>query len=175
MDDNKDSPIIVLYNLHSLVTMAAVMFLMGFWTLETHKSEYTYGRGSGLSFAVLIVYIPEVILGLKCNLRLKSVNILCSLGVAYILYKLFYHNFMVKTNAPVTFYSTMAVMAADLFWIVVIEFSQKLREHILQFPQNQWLLPCSTDQETNHTWHILWGILVLGLGIISILISWRLV
>lgn len=175
MNEEKDSLIIVLYNLHLLISMALIMFLMGFWTLETHKSEYTYGRGSGLPIAVLIVYIPEVILGLKCNLRLKSVNILCSLGVAYILYKLFYHNFMVKTNAPVTFYSTMAVMAADLFWIAVIEFSMKLREHILQFPQNQWLIPCSTDQETNRTWHILWGILVLGLGIISILISWRLV
>jgi len=69
----------------------------------------------------------------------------------------------------------MAIMAADLFWIVMIEFCQKLREHILQFPQNQWLITGSTDPETIRVWHNLWKILVLGLGAISIVISWRIV
>lgn len=175
MDENKDSAIIVLYNVHSLITVALVVFLMGFWTLETHKSEYACGRGSVILLAVLAVYVPEVILGLKYNLRLKSVNILCSLGVAYILYKVFHRYFMTKTNAPITFYSMMAIMAADLFWIVMIEFCQKLREHILQFPQNQWLIPCSTDPETNRVWHNLWRILVLGLGVISFMVNWQIV
>ena len=175
MKNEKDSTIIVLYNLHSLISMSLVMFLLGFWTLETNKNELTYGRSGTMPMAVLIVFLPEVVLSLKCNLRLKAVNILCSVGVACVLYNLFHHYFMVRTNAPITFYLTIAIMAADLLWIVVMEFNQKLREHILMFPQTQWLVPCSTDPETQRLWKNLWLILVLGVGIISIMVSWRLI
>ena len=79
--------------------------MASFWALE--RSNFS-GRGSGMPIAVLLIFLPEVILGMSCNLNTtmggRVFTILSSVVTGWILHKLFYHYFMIRTYAPITYY-----------------------------------------------------------------------
>lgn len=50
------------------------------------------------------------------------------------------------------------LMVLGIIWTIVIEFNENLRDHILLFPQPQWLFPNGEDDTENRYWH---GILVV--------------
>lgn len=64
--------------------------------------------------------------------------------------------FYIKAEAPIIFGLAIIIMVVCLFWCVVIEYNKDLREHLLMFPQNQWLLPCSEDEQINRILQITW-------------------
>ena len=178
MNRNDGKNIIFLYNLYTLFFYPLSIFLAGFWSLES-QSPNTYGRGGGMPIAVLLIFFPEVIFGLKWNLNQtsggRSFTILCSMVAGWILYKLFYRSYMVRTYAPITYYTEIIMIISGIIWTIVIEFNQTLREHILLFPQDKWLVPNSEDETENSYWHWFWKALFWTMFTLSLLAKFQII
>lgn len=108
------------------------------------------------------MFLPVIIFGLKWGLN-KWFVILCSIGVYGLFYKIGHYFFLVRTEAWITYIGCMLLMSGALVWSVVMEVHEGLQEHILKFPQDQWLVPCSEDKAENKKWQTV----CLILGIIS--------
>ena len=57
--------------------------------------------------------------------------------------------FAVVTNAPITYYGTVCIVLFGLMWSIVMELKQELKEYLLGFPQEYWLVPCSYSSRYN--------------------------
>ena len=157
MDNNKEKVVIFLWNLYVLFFYPLSIFLGSFWSIEI-AGQFPFRRGRGMTIAVLIIFVPEVIFGLKWKLKSRMFTIICSIVDGLILYKLFHHYFMVLTNAPITYCILNIMIVLSLVWIIIIEFNQSLKEHILQYPQNEWLVPHSESGQDEY-WNFVWKIL----------------
>lgn len=163
--------LILLYNLYMVILIPFTVALIGLWSLES-KGIYTYSNGGGMPLGVLIIFLPEMIFGLGWKLDSKPSIILCSIVIGFLLYKLFHHFFRVVTDAPVTYYCVMAVIVINFVWIILIEFSEDLKEHLLTFPSAQSLFPCSEDPDANRTWRTIWLMLLIVAAALTLTITW---
>lgn len=115
-----------------------------------------------LTVSVYIIFVPEVILGLKWGLHDTFGNrifiILCTFVDGLILHRLFINLYVTRSTAPITNIIMHILMVLGIIWTIVIEFNENLRDHILLFPQPQWLFPNGEDDTENRYWH---GILVV--------------
>lgn len=152
--NNNDSLLVKLYNLYTTILIPAVIILAGVWSLET-GSNFTYSRAGGLPIGALTIFIPEVIFGLKWKMT-RAFTITCSIILLILLCKAAHYFFMSKTDAPITYYSILFIILTGTVWSLIIEFFQDLREHILIFPQEQWLVPRSTDYYRNKIYGSIW-------------------
>ena len=152
---------IFLYNLYMVIFIPSVIFLWCFWYLETNGLEsFTGHRGRGIPTTALLILFPEILLGLEWDKNSTSgeriFTILCSLITGFAINRSFHWKFMVKTYAPITYRAGNILLILGIIWTIVIEFNQTLRDHILSFPQKQWVIPNSDDTTHNVYWHILW-------------------
>lgn len=172
MNDGAESIVIILYNLFCTILIPTVVVLTGIWPIET-ESDFAYGRMGGLPIGALIVFVPEVVFGLKCRMN-RIFTIVCS-GVWFgFLAKMANYFFTVVTAAPITYYSTIGVMLLGLIWSVIIEWNPELKEHILDFPQDQWLVPCSKNSKYIGVFRFIWLMAVISGTIFTLSIKWRL-
>ena len=154
MRGNDGKVIIFLYNLFMLLLCTAVICLVGVWVLEGNvQSKHI----KAMTISVYIIFVPEVILGLKWGLHDTFGNrifiLLCTFGDALILHRLFNHLYVTRSSAPITNIIMHILMVFGIIWTVVIEFNENLRDHILLFPQAQWLIPNGEDATGNRYWH----------------------
>ena len=160
MGRNDGRVVIFLYNLYMLFFYPLAIFMACFWALE--RSNFS-GRGSGMPIAVLLIFLPEVILGMSCNLNTtlggRIFTILSSVITGWILNKLFYYYFMIRTSAPITYYVENIMLVFGIIWTIVIEFNQNLREHLLLYPKEKRLVPNAEDETENSYWHGIWKVL----------------
>lgn len=164
MSRNDGRIVIFLYNLYMLFFCPFAIFMASFWTIEAKSSfPFSYRHGRGTPFAVVIIFLPEIILGLSWGLNKtfggRIFTILCSMAAGWILHKLFHWYFMVKTNTPITYYIENAMLVSGIIWTIVIEFNQALRDHLLLYPQDKWLTPNAEDDTENSYWHGVWLVL----------------
>lgn len=156
MSRNDGRVVIFLYNLYTLFFYPLSIFMSCFWALEINRA-FPFRHGRGMPIAVLIIFVPEVIFGLKWGLNNtfggRIFTILCSVAAGWILYKLFHRYFMVDTYAPITYYTENIMLVSGIIWTIIIEFNENLRDHILLYPQNQWLVPNAEDDTENSYWH----------------------
>ena len=127
------------------------------------KFSFPFRHGRGMPIAVLIVFLPEVIFGLSWGLNTtfggRIFTILSSLAAGWMLHKLFHWYFMGETYAPITYYTENIMLVSGIIWTIVIEFNQALRDHLLLYPQDKWLVPNAEDDTENSYWHGLWLVL----------------
>lgn len=151
---NEGRVLIFLFNLSLLVLWITAICLIGVWTLEGNVLS-RYNRA--LTVSVFIIFLPEVILGLKWDLHDTFGNrifiILCTLGDGLILHRLFNYLYVTTSTAPITYTTMHILMLVGIIWTIVIEFNEDLRDHILLFPQKQWLVPNGEDDTGNRYWH----------------------
>lgn len=162
MGRNDGRVVIFLYNLYTLFFYPLAIFMASFWALEI-KFSFPFRHGKGMPIAVLIVFLPEVILGLSWGLNNtfggRIFTILSSIAAGWILHKLFHWYFMAETYAPITYYTENIMLVSGIIWTIVIEFNQALRDHLLLYPQDKWLVPNAEDDTENGYWHGLWLVL----------------
>lgn len=161
---NDGKVVVFLYNLFMLLLCTTMICLVGIWALEGNAHS-RYVRA--LTISVYIIFFPEVILGLKWGLNNtfggRIFTILCTMADGLILHKLFNYLYVTTSTAPITNIIMHILMAFEIIWIIVIEFNKNLRDHILLFPQVQWLIPNGEDDTENRCWH---GILII-LAVVS--------
>lgn len=178
MNRNNSKRIIFLYNLYTLFFYPLAIFMASFWSLES-RSPNSYGRGGGMPIAVLLIFLPEVIFGLSWNLNGtlggRIFTILSSMVTGWILYKLFHRSFMVRTYAPITYYTENIMLVTGIIWTAVIEFNQNLREHLLLYPQAKWLVPNAEDETENSYWHGVWQALFWTAVALMFLVIFRII
>lgn len=154
------------------------IFLASFWSLES-KSPNSYGRGGGMPIAVIIIFFPEIIFGLRWGLNNtvegRIFTILSSLATGWILNKLFYQYFIISAYAPITYYTENIMLVSGIIWTIVIEFNQALRDHLLLYPQNQCLGPNAEDETENSYWHGFWQVLFWPAVVLMFLVKFRIV
>lgn len=106
MGRNDGRVVIILYNLYMLFLCPLLVFLAGLWSVEANVHKH----GGSMVTAVLIVFTPEVVFGLKWDLNKtfggRLFTILCSMVTGWIVHKLLYHYFVVRAYAPITYYTT---------------------------------------------------------------------
>lgn len=162
MSRNNGKIIIFLYNLYTLFFFPLAIFMPDLWAWEIENS-FPFRRGRGMPIAVLIIFLPEVFLGLECGLNStmggRIFTILCSIADGWILYKLFHWYLIVETYAPVTYYMELIMIISGIIWTVVIEYNQALRDHLLLYTKDQWLIPNAEDEPENSYWHWIFKIL----------------
>lgn len=178
MNQNNSKGIIFLYNLYTLLFYPLAIFMASFWSLES-ASPASYGRGGGTPIAVLLIFLPEVIFGLSWDLNNtlggRIFTILSDMVTGWILYKLFHHSFMVKTYAPITYYIENIMLVFGIIWTIVIEFNQNLREHLLLYPKEKWLVPNAEDETENRYWHGLWQVFFWIAVVLMFLVIFRII
>lgn len=175
---------IFLYNLYMMIYIPSAIFMWCFWYLETNGLEYFFGHigrhGRNMPILALLILFPEMLLGLEWDKNStfgeRIFTILCSMITGLALNRSFHRTFMVKTSAPITYRMGNILLLLGIIWTVVIEFNQTLRDHILSFPQNRWVIPNSDDTTYNSYWHGLWHLflwssvalwLLIDFGVIS--------
>ncbi len=168
MRENDGKVIIFLYNLFLLLLCTVAICLVGVWVLEGNvRSRHI----RALTISVYTIFLPEVILGLKLELNDtfagRIFTILCTMADGLILHKLFNYLYITTSTAPITNIIMHILMVFGIIWTVVIEFNGNLRDHILLFPQAQWLIPNGEDEMENRYWH---GIFI-GLALISLVFA----
>ncbi len=178
MNRNNEKTIIFIYNLYTLFFYPLAIFLTGYWSWES-QSPNSYGRIGVLPIAVLLIFGPEIIFGLKWDLNYalggRIFTILCSMTTGWILHKLFYWYYMSKTYAPITYYTQNLMLVSGIIWTAIIEFNQTLRKHILLFPQNKWLVPNSLDEAEDRFWNRSWMV-VFGTSLaFMLLVTFRII
>ena len=172
MNDSNENVLITAYNLFCTILIPAVIILVGIWNLEVND-DFTHGRLGGLPIGALSVFLPEVIFGLKWKMD-KKFTIPCCIVWSGFLLKIAHYFFAVVTNAPITYYAIICIMLFGLMWCIVIELNLELREHLWEFPQDQWLVPCSNNSRYNSVFRSIW-LVMFALGtIFSLSIKWRL-
>lgn len=159
MGKNDGKAVIFLYNLFMLLLCTLVICLVGVWGLE---GNVQIKHIKALTVSVYIIFVPEVMLGLKWGLHDTFGNrifiILCTFVDGLILHRLFINLYVTRSTAPITNIIMHILMVLGIIWTIVIEFNENLRDHILLFPQPQWLFPNGEDDTENRYWH---GILVV--------------
>ena len=80
--------------------------------------------------------------------------------------------FAVVTNAPITYYGTVCIVLFGLMWSIVMELKQELKEFILEFPQEYWLVPCSNSSRYNKVFRFIWLVGVVLGTIFLLMIKW---
>ncbi len=178
MNQNDGKTIIFIYNLYLLFFDPLAIFMASFWSLES-KSPNSYGRGGGMPIAVFIIFLPEIVFGLKWNLNCtfggKIFTILSSIVIGWILNRLFYSYFMVHTSAPITYYTENVLLASGVIWTAIIEFNQNLRNHLLLYPPNESLDPHSEDETENSYWRGFSYMLFCVVLVILLLVVFRII
>lgn len=162
MNRNDGRVIIFLYNLFTLFFYPLLIFLGGFWSIEAKVHN---GHTVGV-VAVLLIFLPEIIFGLKWGLNStfggRIFTILCSIGAGLILHLILHQYYMVRVSAPITYYTTHVLLVLGIIWTIVIEFNENLRDHILLFPQEQWLVPNAEDETEKSYWHGFFRVLFIA-------------
>lgn len=118
MNDSNENVLIIAYNLFCTILIPAVIILTGIWSLEA-ESDFTHGRTGGLPIGALIVFVLEVIFGLKWKMK-KVFTIPCSIVWCGFLFKMAQYFFAVVTNAPITYYGTVCIMLFGLISVKAI-------------------------------------------------------
>ena len=162
MGRNSGKLIIFIYNLYTLFFYPLAIFMSNFWAWEI-ENAFPFRRGRGMPIAVLIIFLPEVIFGLEWGLNNtfggRIFTILCSIADGWILYKLFHWYFMVETYAPIPYYTEIIMLVSGIIWTIIIEYSPTLRDHLLLYPRDKWLVPNAEDETENSYWDWLFKIL----------------
>lgn len=160
---NEGKVVIFLFNLSLILLWIIAICLIGVWTLEGNVLSKHI---RALTVSVFIIFLPEVILGLKWGLHDTFGNrifiILCTFADALILHKLFIHLYVARSTAPITNIIMHILMVFEIIWTIVIEFNENLRDHILLFPQPQWLIPNGEDDTENRYWHGVFIVLLVA-------------
>ncbi len=94
-----------------------------------------------------------------------------SVVVGWTLNRLFYRSFMVRTYAPITYYTENVMLVAGIIWTAIIEFNQNLRNHLLLYPPDELLAPHSEDEIENSYWYgyshmLFWVAVVLMFAVV---------
>ena len=76
------------------------------------------------------------------------------------------------TNAPITYYGTVCIVLSGLMWSIVMELKQELKEYLLGFPQEYWLVPCSNSSRYNKVFRFIWLVGVVLGTIFLLMIKW---
>lgn len=76
------------------------------------------------------------------------------------------------TIAPITYYGTLGIALTGMIWSIVIELNSCLRKHILMFPEDQWLVPCSNNRKYNNVFRTIWIVAVIIAAVFSLAITW---
>ena len=151
---NEGKVVILLFNLSLILLWIVAICLIGVWAWEGNVHRRYH---EALTISVFIIFLPEVILGLKWDLHDTFGNrifiILCTFADALILHKLFNYLYVTTSTAPITNRIMHILMVFGIIWTIVIEFNENLRDHILLFPQAQWLIPNGEDNTENRYWH----------------------
>lgn len=162
MGRNDGKVIIFLYNVFMLLLCTLMICLAGVWALEGNVPSRHF---RALTISVYIIFFPEVIFGLKWGLHDTFGNrifiILCTLADGLILHRLFNYLYVTSSTAPITNIIMHILMVFGIIWTIVIEFNENLRDHILLFPQAQWLIPNGEDDTENRYWHGIWVVLMV--------------
>lgn len=178
MNQDRGRAVIFLYNLYALFLGPLTVFMCDFWTLEC-RDPNSYGRGGGMPGAVILVFLPELVLGLSWGLSNsfgeKLFTILGSVVVGWLLNRLFHLFFMIRTYAPITYYVMNAIIVSGIIWTIVIEFNQNLREHLLLYSRDKVLVPNAEDEAENQCWHGIWKALVGVTVILTFLVVFRII
>lgn len=119
----------------------------------------------------LTVFVPEVILGLKWKMK-RAFTIPCCIAWCIFLLKMAHYFFAVVTNAPITYYGTVCIVLSGLMWSIVMELKQELKEYLLGFPQEYWLVPCSNSSRYNKVFRFIWLVGVVLGTIFLLMIKW---
>ena len=154
MNDDNENVLIIAYNLFCTILIPAVIVLIGIWSLES-ESDFTHGRTGGLPMGALTVFVPEVIFGLKWKMK-RAFTISCCIAWCIFLLKMAHYFFAVVTNASITYYGTVCIVLLGLMWSIVMELKQELKEDLLGFPQEHWLVPCSNSSRYNKVFRFIW-------------------
>lgn len=170
MNKNNENWLIILYNLYAVLLVPALIVLAGIWSLET-ESDFSYGKTGGLPIGALIIFVPEIICGLKWKLK-RIFTIVCSIVWFILLCKSAHRFFITITHAPLTYYCIIFIMFTGMLWSIIIELNQDLREHILMFPQEQWLVPCSNNAKRNKIYQSAWKLAVILGTVFTLSIKW---
>lgn len=178
MNRNTGKVIIFLYNLYMLFFFPLAIFMASFWSLES-KSPKSYGRGGGMPIAVLLIFLPEVIFGLSWGLNNtfggRIFTILSSMVTGWILHKLFHYYFIVRAYAPITYYVENTMLVIGIIWTIVIEFNQALRDHLLLYPKDKWLVPNAEDDTEDSYWNWFWKLLFWSSVVLMFLVVFRII
>lgn len=119
----------------------------------------------------LTVFVPEVILGLKWKMK-RAFTIPCCIAWCIFPLKMAHYFFAVVTNAPITYYGTVCIVLSGLMWSIVMELKQELKEYLLGFPQEYWLVPCSNSSRYNKVFRFIWLVGVVLGTIFLLMIKW---
>ena len=158
MDDNEGKFIIFLWNLYVLFFYPLAIFSSTLWSIEI-SGNYPSVINRGVPIVVLASFFPEMVVGLKWNLNSKMFIIISSIVDGLILNRFLHYYLMGLTYAPNTYWILNSMLVLGLVWGIVIEYSQPLKEHILKYPESQWLFPHTEDEEQNEIWQFIWKIL----------------
>ena len=94
----------------------------------------------------------------------EDVSSVCCIAWCIFLLKMAHYFFAVVTNAPITYYGTVCIVLFGLMWSIVMELKQELKEYLLGFPQEYWLVPCSNSSRYNKVFRFIWLVgVVLGM------------
>lgn len=170
MNDDNENVLIIAYNLFCTILIPAVIVLTGIWSLES-ESDFTHGRTGGLPMGALTVFVPEVIFGLKWKMK-RAFTISCCIAWCIFLLKMAHYFFAVVTNASITYYGKVCIVLFGLMWSIVMELKQELKEYILEFPQEYWLVPCSNSSRYNKVFRFIWLVGVVLGTIFLLMIKW---
>ena len=102
----------------------------------------------------------------------RAFTIPCCIAWCIFLLKMAHYFFAVVTNAPITYYGTVCIVLFGLMWSIVMELKQELKEYLLGFPQEYWLVPCSNSSRYNKVFRFIWLVGVVFGTIFLLMVKW---
>lgn len=150
----KSKIVILFWNIYLTMFVPFAFSLITVWHLES-DSDFTHGRTSALPAGIIIVFVPLVVFGLKWGMDRTFTIVVCCAWFAFI-WKMIYYFFVCITYAPVVYYCTLMINITALIWSIAIKVYSPLQKYILQYPQEQWLLPHSENNSLNRILRTIW-------------------
>lgn len=165
---NRIRNIILIWNIYLTILIPFVVLLSGIWHLE---SGVRHGKAAGLPIAVILVFLPLVLFGLKWKMD-STFTIIASCVWFIFMWKMAYYFFYDKTNSPIVYYSSVVVNITALMWSIIVKEYKPLEEHILKYRQDQWLVPCSENYKENKVLRSIWLVCFIGTVVFSFVCQW---
>ncbi|MGY3724199.1 hypothetical protein [Granulicatella balaenopterae] len=156
--EESDSWLVHLWNFYAAVISPAVV-----WLMVLFKSEIQLEAGmrvSMLTFGALGIFIPLVIFHLKYEFH-PAISVVGTLSFLAIFVRLAVYFFIQRYQAPLTFWGVVVVLVSGAVWSIVIECNHTLTWHLQDFPQNEWLFPCSHNVYNQRFYKGMWLVLLV--------------